>query len=99
MTANSQQFFDFFGKYFLGVPFQNQVDQWGSFGRLLDGHNDLALLLVGFHVLVGLDYFLQRKGAINDRFQCAGLEAVVDIRLAAGQLLRFLYDFEQSITS
>ncbi len=66
--------------------------------KFSDCHHDLALLLVGFHVLVGLDYFLQRKGAINDRFQRAGLEAVADIRLAAGQLFRVLCDLEQSIT-
>ncbi len=63
-------------------------------GKFSDCHHDLALLLVGFHVLVGLDYFLQRKGAINDRFQRTGLEAVVDIRLATGHLFRVLCDFE-----
>jgi hypothetical protein len=52
-------------------------------GVFSDGHHNLALLLVGFHVSVSLDYFRQRKSAINDRFQCAGLKTGANIRYAA----------------
>ena len=64
-----------------------------------DCHNDLAGLFVGFHVLVGIDNGTQRKGAINDRFQRAGFETVVNKLLAAGKPLRVLYNFKQGITS
>ena len=33
-----------------------------------DRHYDLALLFVGFHVPVGIDNSVQRKGAINQWF-------------------------------
>ena len=36
---------------------------------------------------MGFDDGVQRKGTIDDRFQRAGLEAVVDILFAAGKLL------------
>ena len=66
---------------------------------LSDCHHNLALLLVGFQILVSTHYGFQRKGAINDGFQCAGLKPVIDVPFAAGKLLGIFYNFKQGITS
>lgn len=60
-------------------------------------YHDLALLLVGFHVPVGLNNVFQGEREIDDRFQRTGCEPVVNELLATGKPLRILHDLKQGI--
>ncbi len=63
-----------------------------------DRHDDLPSLLVGFHVPMGVGDGVQRKRAVDDRFQRARLETVVNLPLPSREPLGVLDDLEQCIS-
>ena len=65
----------------------------------LDGHHDLALLLVGFHVPVGVNNAFQRERAVDDGFQRTGFEPAINELFAAGKPLGVPYNLEQGVPS
>ena len=64
-----------------------------------DGNHDLPFLLVGFHVLVGINNAFQWERAVDDGFQRTGFDPVIDESFAASKPLGVPNNLKHGVTS